>query len=69
MKNYQKPLLSTFGSVEELTRFSFDSSNQDNAFNTGPNSDVTLTGLGSKDSCAVISPMPGNPCYIAPPTP
>ncbi len=62
MKTYVLPTLTTFGSVEELTKFSFDNARTDSAFNTGPNSDITLQGLGSRDSCEANTPVPGSNC-------
>lgn len=67
MKHYVSPQLEAYGSVEEITRFSFDNNRTDSAFNTGPNSDITIPGLGSRDSCEANNPVPGSTCTTPPP--
>ena len=65
MKLYTSPVLRSFGSVEELTKASFNNNQQDSVFLNGQQ---VNTGLGSMDACVSTNPkVPSGTCNV--PTP
>lgn len=65
MKMYTRPQLRAFGSVEELTKASFNNAQQDSVFLNGQ---LVNNGLGSMDACVSTDPqVPSGTCNV--PTP
>ena len=60
--NYEKPVVKTFGTVAELTRASFNNSQQDSIFFNGV---IVGNATGSLDACVSTNPkVPSGTCNV-----